>query len=59
MAIKFGDIEYFTLLELRDKLMYRGYDRLDLLTLDRLRNEVDIKILQIHEEDKKSKLNKS
>jgi hypothetical protein len=56
--IKFGDIEYFTLLELQSKLIYRGYDKLDLLTLDKLRNEVEMKIRAIHlkhEEEKAKK----
>jgi len=46
--IKFGSFEYFVLLDLRDKLKYRDYDRLDLITIDKLRNEVEIKIAQIH-----------
>ena len=46
--IRFGDIEYFTLLELRDRLKARQWDKLDLLNIDRLRNEVEIKIQQIH-----------
>lgn len=48
MAIKFGDIKYFELLELERKLKGRSYDKLDLLCLDKLRNEVDTKIKQIH-----------
>lgn len=51
--IRYGDIEYFTLLELNDKLKYRSYDRLDLLYLDRLRNEVESKINEINSEYKK------
>ena len=46
--IKFGDIEYFTLLDLRDKLKYQQYHKLDLVNLDRLRSEVEIKIEAIH-----------
>jgi hypothetical protein len=52
--IKYGDIEYFTLLDLRDKLKYFQYDKLDLFNLDRLRSEVEIKIEAIHLENKKS-----
>lgn len=52
--IKFGDIEYFTLLDLQQKLKRWDYDRLDLLSLDKLRLEVEIKIKQINlEEDKR------
>ena len=52
MVIQFGSIEYFELLNFRDKLMNRHLDRLDLLQLDRLRNEVEIKVLSIHEKHK-------
>ena len=52
MTIKYGDVEYFELLELRDRLKYFRYDRLDLLSLDRLRSELDIKIQAIHEAGK-------
>jgi hypothetical protein len=45
--IKFGDSKYFTLLDLQQKLNYRQYDRLDLLSLDKLRNEVSMKIQEI------------
>jgi hypothetical protein len=48
MDIKYGDIEYFTLLDLRDKLKYFQYDKLDLVNLDKLRIEVAIKIEAIH-----------
>lgn len=47
--IKFGSIEYFELLSLRDKLKSRHLDKLDLLSLDRLRNELSIKIEAINE----------
>ena len=47
MKIKFGDIEYYTLHELRDKLMYWGYNKLDLNYLDKLRTELDIAIKAI------------
>ena len=53
--IKYGDIEYFTLLDLRDKLKYDHYDRLDLTKLDVLRSEVEIKIEAIHLAHKESK----
>ena len=45
--IKFGDIEYFTLLDLRDNLQSRRYDKLDLFNLDKLRNEIELKIRRI------------
>lgn len=48
MKINFGDIEYFTLLDLNDKLKYYQYDKLDLLNLDKLRAEVERKIEAIH-----------
>lgn len=54
--IKFGDIEYFTLLDLRDKLKYYQYNKLDLVNLDKLRLEVDMKIDAIHLEHKKSRI---
>ncbi len=57
--IKYGDIEYFTLLDLQDNLRSRRYDKLDLSMLDKLRNEIDIKIKRIElkakEEHEKSK----
>ncbi len=46
--IKFGDIEYFTLLELERKLKARDLDRLGLVCVDKLRMEVYIKIQQIN-----------
>lgn len=48
----YGDINYFTLLELNDKLKNRVYDRLDLIYLDRLRNEVESQINSINLEYK-------
>jgi hypothetical protein len=42
--IKFGDIAYFELLRFRDRLKNRELDRMDLVNLDRLRNEVQMKI---------------
>lgn len=48
--IKYGDIEYFTLEGLRDKLRAWKYDKLDLEYLDKLRMEIDIKIRAIHNE---------
>ena len=50
--IKFGDIEYFSLLDLQDKLRARSYDKLDLIVLDKLRTEIEIKIQQIEYEHK-------
>lgn len=58
MEIKFGDIEYFTLLDLNDKLKYYQYDKLDLVNLDRLRSEVERKIAAIHLENQRQQ-NKS
>jgi len=62
MEIKFGDIEYFTLLDLESKLKRWDYNKLGLTTLDKLRHEVDVKIKAIHlqdqqrrEEEKKQK----
>ena len=48
--IKYGDIEYFSLLNLQDKLKAWSYTNLDLQYLDKLRMEIDIKIKAIHEE---------
>lgn len=53
MNIKYGDLEYFTLLDLRDKLKYFEYNKLDLLNLDKLKAEVERKIEAIHLEHKK------
>lgn len=55
--IKYGDIEYFALLELNDRLKDRMLNRLDLVNIDRLRNEVEIKIMAIHEAEKQRKEN--
>lgn len=38
--------QFLDLLNLQKHLRYRGYDKLDLLMLDRLRDEVDIKVEQ-------------
>ena len=46
--IKFGSIEHMALLDFNDKLKYRMLDRLDLVNLDRLRNEIELKIMEIH-----------
>jgi hypothetical protein len=48
MIIKFGDIEYFELLTLRDRLKYWKYDKFDLEYLDKLKAEIDRKIESIH-----------
>lgn len=53
--IKFGDIEYFTLLDLRDKLKNYYYGRLDLTNLDKLKLEVEMKIEAIHLKHKEEK----
>lgn len=55
--IKYGDIEYFALLELNDRLKDRMLNRLDLVNIDRLRNEVEMKIMAIHEAEKQRKEN--
>jgi len=44
MEIKYGSIEYFMMLDFRDRLKYRNLDKLDLEYLDRLRGEIDSKI---------------
>ncbi len=46
--IKFGSAQYFGLLEFRDQLNNRYNDRFDLVNLDKLRYEVNIKIEQIN-----------
>jgi predicted nucleotidyltransferase len=51
MTIKYGSIEYFTLLDLEDKLKSWKYNKLDLLTLDTLRAEVEMKIKAINYEN--------
>lgn len=50
--MKYGDIEYFTLLDLQDKLKYMQYDKLGLSNLDKLRTEIHIKVEGIHLEAK-------
>ena len=49
--MKFGSIEYFELLSFQDKLKNRNLDKLDLITLDRLRTEVAIKVEAINLEE--------
>ena len=41
-------MEHMALLDFNDRLKYRMLDRLDLINLDRLRNEVEMKIMEIH-----------
>ncbi len=48
--IKYGSIQYFELLDLQSRLKSRALDKLGLESLDRLRNEVHIKIEQINYE---------
>ncbi|MES2829657.1 MAG: hypothetical protein V4687_15960 [Bacteroidota bacterium] len=55
MSIKFGSIDYFELLSLRDKLQSRHFDKLGLDNLDKLRNECCMKIESIHYEHNQSK----
>lgn len=53
--IKYGSVEYFTLLDLNERLQAWKYDKLDLLNLDKLRSEVEMKIAKItaiHQEAK-------
>lgn len=42
--VKYGSIEYFELLGFSNKLKNRHLDKLDLVNLDRLRDEVIMKI---------------
>jgi len=51
--IQFGSIEYFELLSFMDKLKNRHLDKLDLVSLDKLRFEVQLKIDQINEIENK------
>ncbi len=46
--IKFASMEYFTLLKLQSELRAFDFDRLDLINLDRLRDEIDIKVESIN-----------
>ena len=54
MTIKYGSTQYFGLLDFQDKINYRGYEKFDLVTLDKLRAEVEIKIKAINLEHKNS-----
>ena len=49
MNIEFASIEYFVLLDLQSKLLRLDYNKLDLDNLDRLRAEVERKILAINQ----------
>jgi hypothetical protein len=52
--IDYGTVEYFTLLDLSDRLKVWQYDKLDLQNLDKLRFEVEQKLAAInHERDEK------
>ena len=53
--IDYGTVEYFTLLDLSDRLKAWKYDKLDLLNLDKLRLEVEQKIAAIQLEAKEKK----
>jgi hypothetical protein len=55
--IKFGDIDYFVLLDLQTKLKAWKYNKLGLLTLDKLRLEVDSLVEAIHLEDNERRKN--
>lgn len=52
MDIKYGSIEYFTLLGLRDELNYTSLNKLGLQNLDKLKFEIDVKIAAINESAK-------
>lgn len=54
--IKYGTVEYFELLNLQDKLKAWKWDKLDLLNLDKLRIEVDMKVKainQVHNDERR------
>lgn len=53
MSIKYGSIEYFELLSFQDKLKSKHLDKLDLVSLDRLRYEVENKLAAIKQIEKK------
>lgn len=53
--IEYGTIEYFSLLDLSDRLKAWKWDKLDLQNLDKLRLEVEQKIAAIHLEAKEKK----
>jgi len=55
--IKFGSIDYFELLGLRDKLQSRYFDKLGLDNLDKLRNEIHLKVERIHYIHNQNKVN--
>lgn len=55
--IKFGDTDYFVLLDLQTKLKAWKYKKLDLLMLDKLRLEVDTLVEAIHLEDDERRKN--
>ncbi len=46
-------MEYFTLLKLQSELRFFDFDKLDLINLDRLRDEIDIKIESINRQETK------
>lgn len=48
MEIKYGSIEYFALLNLQDRLKLWSYDKLNLVYLDKLRAEIDMKMKAIN-----------
>ena len=50
MKIEYGSTEYYTLLNLKYQIENRGYNKLDLVALDSLRSEIDLKIKAIYEE---------
>lgn len=53
--IEYGTVEYFTLLDLSDRLKAWKYDKLDLQNLNKLRFEIEQKIaaIQLEAEEKK------
>ena len=56
--IKYGDIKYFTLLRLQETLNINDFRRLDLLTYDKLRMEVELKIESLKLEHKQKAIDK-
>lgn len=48
--IKFGDIKYYTMLNLRDKINSRSFNGLDLVNLEKLKIELELKIKSIETE---------
>jgi hypothetical protein len=56
--IKYGSIEYFELLDLRDRIASDKYNKFDLVNLDKLRFEVNNKIAAIELSHKRPRLDR-